>query len=96
MRPRSWCSWARPKRSGLWITIAVALGTSTPTSTTVVATSTGASPDVNAAITACLSFAFIFPCSSSTRVPGKTSCCRRSCSTVAAFRSCPSVSSMTG
>ena len=39
-RPRSWCSWARPKRSACSITMIVAAGTSTPTSTTVVATST--------------------------------------------------------
>ena len=37
-RPRSWCSWARPKRSACSITITVASGTSTPTSITVVAT----------------------------------------------------------
>ena len=37
-RPRSWCSWARPKRSACSITITVAAGTSTPTSITVVAT----------------------------------------------------------
>ena len=39
-RPRSWWSWAIPKRSASRITITVALGTSTPTSITVVATST--------------------------------------------------------
>ena len=39
-RPRSWCSWAMPKRSASRITITVAFGTSTPTSMTVVATST--------------------------------------------------------
>ena len=38
-RPRSWCSWARPKRSACSITITLASGTSTPTSITVVATS---------------------------------------------------------
>jgi len=38
MRPRSWWSWARPKRSACSMTMTVALGTSTPTSTTVVAT----------------------------------------------------------
>ena len=36
MRPRSWCSCARPKRSALSITMSEALGTSTPTSITVV------------------------------------------------------------
>jgi hypothetical protein len=39
-RPRSWCSWLRPKRSACSITISEALGTSTPTSITVVLTST--------------------------------------------------------
>ena len=40
-RPRNWCSCARPKRSACSMTISAALGTSTPTSITVVATSTG-------------------------------------------------------
>ena len=44
-RPRSWWSCARPKRSACSITMIVASGTSTPTSITVVATSTCASPD---------------------------------------------------
>src|SRR5574344_1340815 len=39
-RPRSWCSSAKPKWSACSITMHVAFGTSTPTSTTVVATST--------------------------------------------------------
>ena len=43
-RPRSWWSWARPKRSAPSITITVALGTSMPTSTTVVATSRSVRP----------------------------------------------------
>ena len=43
-RPRSWCSWARPKRSASWTIMIVAFGTSTPTSITVVATSTSSSP----------------------------------------------------
>ncbi len=43
MRPRSWCNCARPKRSACSITISVALRTSTPTSITVVATSTSIS-----------------------------------------------------
>ena len=36
IRPRSWWSWARPNRSAFSTSITVALGTSTPTSTTVV------------------------------------------------------------
>ena len=43
-RPRSWCSWAMPNRSALSTTMTVASGTSTPTSITVVATSTSSPP----------------------------------------------------
>ena len=43
-RPRSWWSWERPKRSASRMTIIVASGTSTPTSTTVVPTRTSSSP----------------------------------------------------
>ena len=43
-RPRSWWSCARPKRSASCTIITVAFGTSTPTSITVVATSTSSSP----------------------------------------------------
>ena len=43
-RPRSWCNCDRPKRSACSITISDAFGTSTPTSITVVATSTSISP----------------------------------------------------
>ena len=43
-RPRSWCSWLTPNRSASMTTMTVALGTSTPTSTTVVATRTSISP----------------------------------------------------
>ena len=50
MRPRSWCSWEIPKRSAFSTTMTVALGTSIPTSITVVATSTCAFPEANAAI----------------------------------------------
>ena len=47
-RPRSWCSCDRPNRSACSTTITVAFGTSTPTSTTVVETSTSNSPRANA------------------------------------------------
>ena len=50
-RPRSWCRAAKPKRSPFSITMTVALGTSTPTSTTVVETSTSISPRLKASIT---------------------------------------------
>ena len=46
-RPRSWWSWARPNRSAPSMTIIVAAGTSTPTSTTVVPTRTSRSPSRN-------------------------------------------------
>ena len=54
-RPRSWCSWETPNRSASRTTIIVALGTSTPTSITVVETSTSTSPAANARITSSLS-----------------------------------------
>ncbi len=63
-RPRSWCSWEIPKRSAFSISITVALGTSIPTSITVVATSTSASPEANAAIASCFSRGRMPPCSS--------------------------------
>ena len=47
-RPRSWWSCARPKRSASWTIMIVAFGTSTPTSITVVATSTSSSPCLEA------------------------------------------------
>ena len=47
-RPRSWCSWARPKRSACSITMIEASGTSTPTSITVVATRIGDPPSTEA------------------------------------------------
>ena len=48
MRPRSWCSWARPKRSACSTTMTEAAGTSTPTSITVVATSRSSPPSAKA------------------------------------------------
>ena len=44
MRPRSWCSCAKPNRSAPSMTMTVAFGTSIPTSTTGVATSTSIFP----------------------------------------------------
>ena len=55
--------------------LSVALGTSTPTSTTVVDTRISASPAEKAAMTASFSLAFIFPCSKATRSVGKVSSC---------------------
>ena len=62
-RPRSWWSWARPKRSACSITMIVAAGTSTPTSITVVATSIDSRPSAKAAIVASRSALFRRPCS---------------------------------
>ena len=66
-RPRSWWSWASPNRSASWTIMIVALGTSTPTSITVVATRTSSSPALNAAITALRSPVFSRPCTQPTR-----------------------------
>ena len=54
-RPRSWCSCDTPKRSASRTTIVDAFGTSTPTSMTVVATSTSISPAANARMMASFS-----------------------------------------
>ncbi len=70
-RPRSWCSWDTPNRSASITTMTVAFGTSTPTSMTVVATSTSSSPAANRRITASLSSGVIRPCSTSTRRPDR-------------------------
>ena len=67
-RPRSWCSWEIPKRSAFSISITVALGTSMPTSITVVATSTSACPEANAAIASCFSRGRMPPCSSASSI----------------------------
>ena len=93
-RPRSWWSWARPKRSACSTIISVALGTSTPTSITVVATSTAISPRWKAAITASFSGPFIRPWTTPTLSPkrSRSSCARSS----AAARSLVSLSSTSG
>ena len=69
-RPRSWWSCARPKRSASWTIMIVAFGTSTPTSITVVATSTSSSPRLERAPSRSRrSAGFSRPCSSPTRKP---------------------------
>lgn len=68
-RPRSWWSWETPKRSASMITMAVAFGTFTPTSMTVVATRTWVSPAAKRRMTASLSSGCIRPCSTSTPRP---------------------------
>ena len=52
--------------------ITVALGTSTPTSMTVVDTSTSSSPALNACMTASFSLGLSLPCKSPTRRPGSS------------------------
>ena len=52
------------------MTITVALGTSTPTSITVVETSICASPDLKRRIAASLSSGFMRPCTTSTTYSG--------------------------
>jgi len=61
-----------PKRSASSITITVAFVTSTPTSMTVVATSTCSSPRRKAAIVTSFSFGASCPCSSPTQRPASS------------------------
>ncbi len=68
-RPRSWWSWETPKRSASMMTIAVAFGTFTPTSMTVVATSTSTWPAVKRRITSSLASGCSLPCRISIRRP---------------------------
>ena len=69
-RPRSWWRVAKPKRSPSSMTITVASGTSTPTSSTVVETSICTSPRRNASMTASFSWFGMRPWSASTRAAG--------------------------
>src|SRR5664280_1776801 len=78
-RPRNWWSCARPKRSAFSITITEALGTSTPTSITVVAHSTPTSPAANAAITDSRSPAGVRPWTASTLTPASAWRTARTC-----------------
>jgi len=71
-RPRSWCSCASPMRSAFSITMSVAFGTSTPTSITVVATSSWIRPALKASIAWSRAAAGMRPCTSPTR-PGNSS-----------------------
>ena len=68
-RPRSWWSWETPNRSASRSTIMVALATSTPTSITVVETSTSISPAAKARIVRSFSSGGSRPCSTPTRSP---------------------------
>ena len=68
-RPRSWCSCESPKTWASRITITVAAGTSTPTSMTVVDTSTGVRPEEKSAIARSFSSLVMRPCRSPTSTP---------------------------
>ena len=83
-RPRSWCSWASPKRSASWTIMIVAFGTSTPTSITVVATSTSSSRALKRAISSRRSAGFSRPCMQPTRKPCSSPARSRSASCSAA------------
>ena len=73
-RPRNWCNWAKPRRSAFSITINEALGTSTPTSITVVATSRSSSPCLNASMVACFAAGFRRPWTRPMRSRGSAAC----------------------
>ena len=88
-RPRSWWSWARPNRSAPSMTIIVAAGTSTPTSTTVVPTRTSSSPSRKRVISASRSAGFIRPWTMPTR-SGSSSADSRTASLSAATAPSPS------
>ena len=78
------------------MTMIDALGTSTPTSITVVATSTSMSPDTKASIVAALSFGFIRPCSRPTLIGAGSAAVSSSCSATAVCSSSFSDSSISG
>ena len=95
-RPRSWCSWLKPNRSACSITIKEALGTSTPTSITVVLTKTRKVPATNAAITACFSEGDKRPCIKPTGVSSPSDSLNSACACVAWRKSSASLSSISG
>ena len=86
-RPRSWCSCASPMRSAFSITMSVAFGTSTPTSITVVATSSWIRPLLNASIAESRAAAGMRPCTSPTFTSGSASARRAAVSSAACARS---------
>ena len=96
-RPRSWWSWASPNRSAPSMTIIVAAGTSTPTSTTVVPTRTSSSPSRKRVISASRSAGLSRPWTIPTR-SGSSSAASRTASLSAATAPSPSSapSSMSG
>ncbi len=82
-------------RSAFSMTIRVALGTSTPTSITVVATSSWILPALKASIAASLAALGMRPCTSPTRSPGSAALRVAAVSSAACARS-SSDSSMSG
>ncbi len=95
-RPRSWWSWARPKRSASWTIMIVAFGTSTPTSITVVATRTSSSRALKLAITLRRSAGGRRPWRQPTRYPRSSAERSRSASSSAARATRVSDASMSG
>ena len=95
-RPRSWWSCARPKRSASCTIITVAFGTSTPTSITVVATSTSSSRALKRAIRSRRSAGFSRPCRQPTRKSRSSARRSRSASSSAARASVVSDASTSG
>ena len=87
-RPRSWWSWASPNRSAPSMTIIVAAGTSTPTSTTVVPTRTSSSPSRKRVISASRSAGLSRPWTIPTR-SGSSSAASRTASVSAATAPSP-------
>ena len=76
IRPRSWWSWETPKRSASMTTMIVALGTSTPTSITVVDIRTSISPSEKACIVVFFSSVESCPCKIAIRRPLSGPACR--------------------
>ena len=94
-RPRNWCNWLSPNRSACSITISEALGTSTPTSMTVVLTNTPICPCTNSDMTAFFSACGMRECSKPIMTPGSASH-RAWCVSVALRKSSASLSSISG
>ena len=95
--PRSWWSCESPKRSAFSMTMSAAFGTSTPTSMTVVETSTSRPPLVNCDMSSSFSFAFSLPWIQPIRSPGSCSRSSAACSSADLSSSWPSSpSSMRG
>ena len=95
-RPRSWWSCAMPNRSASSTTMTVALGTSTPTSITVVATRTLVPPSRKRAMVASFSAAGSRPWSSPSESPDSSSASSRAWVSSAEATSSLSLSPMRG